>query len=426
MLNIDPIVKIEVNVGTSIASAGVFDVGAIIGSTPVVGKVDSAHRFKEYNSLAEMASDGFQTTSDEYKAAAKYFGVDPAPKKVVMVFCFANPYAEAYDASANYAVGDQCLNNDKRWSCNTAITGGEAWNADHWDEVTTENETPAAAIVDAVNGGAEFYAVYYIPGASVTNADCVNNMLGVASAFETMNRGVLFYGVTGDVDTISGPGGVMATMKSNNTKRTIGLYCTSEVSDAAGLMGAAMGLSRVHEDDVFALCYKSVASATVNDITEADVSKVKAVNGNVYVQRTKTRSFVENGATAFGTRFDDTLYVDRMTYEIQVAIYELIADSAAKLPQADSTSALFLNAIHNVLEKYYTMGALATAPWRGSAIEGKIEPGEYVEHGHAEFADSFTLQSEADRLLHKAMPITVLLCLSGSVESIEITVDVQT
>jgi len=379
MLNIDPIVHIDVNVGTTLASAGVFDVGAIIGSTAVVGKFDSSNRYKAYASLAEMAADGFQTTSDEYKAAAKYFGVDPAPKSLVMIFC-------------------------------NAASGSE--------------ETPVEAIVDAINKGAEFYAVYWIPASGVSQYE--TKLRAIAAAFEEMNKGVVFYGVTGEVDTVTGASALMATLKGDDTKRAVALYCTSSEDDAAGLMGAAMGLSRVHQDDVFSLCYKSVASATINNITEADVNKIKAVNGNVYVQRTKGRSFVENGATASGMRFDDVLYVDRMTFEIQTAIYELIADSSAKLPQNDSTSALFLNAIHGVLENYYNMGALDTAPWRGAAIEDKITTGEYVEHGHAEFVDSFTLQSDADRLLHKAMPITVLLCLSGSVESIEITVDVQT
>jgi len=48
-----------------------------------------------------------------------------------------NPPMADYDATAAYAVGDFCLNNSKTWRCKTAIaTGGEAWNAEHWDEVS--------------------------------------------------------------------------------------------------------------------------------------------------------------------------------------------------------------------------------------------------------------------------------------------------
>lgn len=437
MLNIDPIVQIDVRVGTSTASVGVFDVGAILGSTPVSGYFDMSNRYKEYTSLAAMVADGFQTTSDEYKAAAKYFGVDPAPSKVVMIYYFANPAAAdaavEYDSAHTYNVGDYCKHTEstvtKLYCCKTNSTTG-AWDSSKWDEVTTVNESPAEAMLDAIDRGAEFYAAYYIPKADETTSNINRYIAGIASAFDSQNRGVVFYGFAGTVADAIDDSGIFATMQAasaaSKVGRAVGLYCTSSIDDAAGLMGAAMGLSRVNRNSAFALCYKSVASATANNLTQTEVESIKEVNGNVYVQRTRARAFVENGATSNGMRFDETLYVDRMTFEIQQAIYELIANSATKLPQVDSTSAIFINEIHDILDGYYNIGVLETNQWRGASIDGMIEKGDFVEHGHAEFVDSFDIQTEEDRIAHKAMPITVLLCLSGSVESISITVDVQT
>lgn len=427
MLNIDPIVRVDVHVGTTTASAGVFDVGAILGSNPVAGKFDSSHRFKEYESLAAMSADGFSDSSDEYKAAEKYFGVSPAPAKVVMIYYFANPAAEAYDSTASYAVGEYCTNLGKLWKCITAIAeGGETWNASHWEEVTSVDENPAAAVLDAIDQGAEFYALYYIPAASATGAAIKANIAGIASAFDSLNKGVVFYGVIGTVQEVTDASALFKSLKEAGAERAVGLYCAEDIDDAAGLMGVAMGLAAENAESAFVLCYKTVGSATVTNITQTDVEAIKAVNGNVYVQRTRARAFIENGAAATGMRFDEILYIDRMTYEIQQAIYELIADSVVKLPQTDSTSTLFINAIYEVLERYYDIGVLQTAMWRGNSIAGVIEKGDFVEHGHAEHVESFDTQSEADRLQHKAMPITVLLCLSGSVESIVINVDVQT
>lgn len=432
MLKIDPIVKVDVNVGTTTASSGVFDVGAILGTNPVAGYFDGSHRFKEYASLAEMASDGFQTTSDEYIAASKYFGVSPAPSSVVMIYYFSNPAAcdnaEEYSAEATYAVGDYCkrtVNEEvTRYICKQAIETAHAWSDADWDEVTTENEHPASAMLDAIDGGAEFYGVYYIAKPDEGQIDTYTAEL--VSAVESQNRGVVFYGVTGTVDSVIAADSLLNKMHQTGSKRAVGLYCTETVLDAAGLMGVAMGLSENNADSAFALCYKSVASATVNNITQPQVVSIKALNGNVYVQREKGRGFIENGATASGLRFDDQLYIDRMAYDIQHGVYNIIAGSAVKLPQTDSTTTVFINEIHTILDEYYDMGVLATSAWRGSSISGVIDTGDYVEHGHAEYADSFDTQSEADRALHKAMPITVLLCLSGSVESIVITVDVQT
>ena len=189
-------------------------------------------------------------------------------------------------------------------------------------------------------------------------------------------------------------------------------------------MGTAMGLARNSDTSAFALCYKGIASAAVNNITQSDVNDIKAVNGNVFVQRTRSKACIENGATASGLRFDEVLFIDRMAFDIQTGIYDLIAGSATKYPQNDTTSAIFLNEIFTILETYYRIGVLATAMWRGLPIMG-VETGDVVEHGHMELVESYDLQTQADRDAHKAMPITILLCLSGSVETIAITVDVQ-
>lgn len=380
MLNIDPVVKVNVQVGTSSAASGVFDVGAIIGPTSVTGKLDTTHRFQTYGSLAEMAADGIQSSSPEYLAAQKYFNVSPAPASVVIIF---------YDTAEN----------------------------------TTDS--PTAAMLDAIDKGAEFYAVYYIPKTSETAANIKTNIVALASALDSLNRGVLFYGVTGEVSAVIVDNGIFATLAGSGSKRAVGMYCASAENDAAGLMGEAMGLALQNANSAFALCYKSVASATKADVTQTQVASLQALNANVLVQRTKTRAYIEKGATASGLRFDDVLYLDRIAYEIQQAIYEMIANSATKLPQDDSTTLAFLSEIGGILDNYYNMGVLAESPWRGSAIGG-LETGDIVEHGHNEFADSFDNQTTADRAAHKAMPITVLVCMSGSVESIVITVDVQT
>ncbi len=380
MLNMDPVVQVNVSVGSNSASAGVFDVGAILGPTAVTGKLDTTHRFKAYDSYSAMIADGFTATDPEAKAAAKYFGADPAPAGVVIIF---------YDTAEN----------------------------------TTD--TPTIALLDAIDKGAEFYSVYYCPKASETDANIKTNTAALLSAINSQNRGMLFYGVTGSASAIIASGSLLRTIAATGAKRAIGAVCTSEIDDAAAVMGEAMGLSRTHEQLAFALCYKSVPAMTVNSLSQSEIDSIKEYNGNVYVQRTKTRAGFENGTTPSGLRFDDVLFLDRIAHDIQVSLYSMIADSDVKLPQADSTTTLFISEIYRILEGYYNAGVLADAAWRGPDI-GTVETGAIVEHGYTAFASSFDEQSTADRALRKAMPITVLLCLAGSVESIVLYLDVQT
>lgn len=48
--------------------------------------------------------------------------------------------ATGYSASATYAVGDYAIHNGVIYQCNTAIVGGEAWTAAHWDAVDSLQE----------------------------------------------------------------------------------------------------------------------------------------------------------------------------------------------------------------------------------------------------------------------------------------------
>lgn len=431
MLNMTPVVQVNVSVGASSKVATVFDIGAILTPESGTGASLGTTRFAVYSDLSEMLSGvsgekpAFASTTETYKAAEKYFGVSPAPRALMVIYYASNPEAPEYSASATYAVGDFCTHEGKIYSCNTAIASGEAWNAAHWDEYPMTDETPVTAIADAIGKGAEFYGVYYIAKPNETAANIRTYIVGIASALEGISRGVVFYGVTGTAASVTAVDSLLSAMHSSATKRAIGMTCTELESDAAGLMGIGMGYAATARDRAFALCYKGIATATANTYSQSEVDAIKAVNGNVFVARTKAGAKVENGATASGLRFDEVLYIDMIASDIQESLYDLIANSTTKLPQTDSTTSLFIGEIYQILERYYNSGVLADSAWRGTPVRS-INTGDVLEHGYIAFADSFDQQSEDDRKAHKAMPITVLICLSGSVESIVINLDVQT
>ena len=62
-----------------------------------------------------------------------------------------------------------------------------------------------------------------------------------------------------------------------------------------------------------------------------------------------------------------------------------------------------------------------TAPWRGPAVGG-FSAGDYIENGFALWTDSYDNQSEADRAVHRTVPIQCVLTLAGSLESVVIIV----
>lgn len=385
----NPVVRVNVSIGASSTVSSVFDIGAILTSEAgTTDPLDSTSRFVTYTSLDEMTNGvsgekpAYGATTDTYKAAAKYFGVSPAPKYLVVIYFNAG---------------------------------------------TGSTETPVTALADALSKGVEFYGLYYIPKASETAANIKTYILGLVSALEAQERGVLFYGFTGVVSTAVGSDSVAKELFDMGmlAKRAVGMYCASSLDDAAGLMGVAMGYAITAFTTTFALCYKGIPTATANNISQADVDAIKAVNANAFISRKKGEVKIENGTTASGLRYDEVLYIDMIVKEIQESLYDTIANSPTKLPLADSTTALFIGEIYRVLEKYYNISVLAENVWRGAPI-GSIVTGDVVGHGYYAFAESFDSQAVEDRAAHKAMPISVIICMSSSVESVVINLDVQT
>jgi len=421
MLTLDPVVQVNISVGSGVVPSGVFNVGAILGPSSVL----SASRFAEYANADALKTAGFAATSPEYLAAVKYFSTNPAPNKLVVIYYETDPVASAYDSSKTYDVGDYCTNNTKIWRCSTAITVAEAWNSEHWTEVTPTEETPATALADAISKGAEFYGVYYCPTAEATASAIATNIVAIDTYLNAISRCMQFYGVVGTTEAVTADSAMFATMKAANSERALGMKCATEANDAAGLMGQCMGYALKYKDSSFAIAYKAIPSATVDSLTQAQIETIHGVYGNVYVARTKQHNCFERGVTGSGLRFDEVLYLDRISTELQEACFSLIAESDQKLPLADSSTTLFISAINRVLEQYYNAGVLETNPWRGRQI-GEIETGDVIEHGYTAFADSFDTQSAEDRAARKAMPITILLCLAGSVETIVLYVNVQT
>ncbi|MDO4838799.1 MAG: DUF3383 family protein [Clostridia bacterium] len=365
MLTLDPIVKVNLLVGSATSASNVFDVGLILGSSDTISSTD---RVKEYASLLEMTSDGFETTDEEYLAAAKYFAASPAPASVMIA----------------------------------SIASGE---------------TPVQALTAVLEKTNHFYGVYLCGGDAT-------KILALDEFLTGLGHHMQFYGVKATAAEAASASGTFAQLKARDSRRAIGLTCKTDENDAAALMGTAMGLSHMHTSDAFALCYKKVPGAETFTMTQSEVDNIKKVNGNVYIIRGYGHAMVEPGTTASGLRFDEVMYLDMLSSDMQDACIALIADRSSKLPQTDTASALIMSALTTTLQNYVNRGVIAAGTWRGDAV-GSLSTGDALDSGYMLYADSYDNQTAADREAHKAMPITCCLCLAGSVESVELNVYVQ-
>ena len=370
MLSIDTIARVIVNASRNISVPSSFDTGLLLIRD---ANFTAAKRLKTYNSATEAATgivaDGFNTSTEAYKAAIKYFAQSPAPGRL-LVSCYPT------------------------------------------------SETPARALEAVVDVTSDFYGVCL--GASETDA----NILALDLAVSALEKPcMLFLPLTGTPAEVVAGGGILDTLYSRSSKRVIATYAAA-ISDAAAVMGCAMGLQLASAASSFALCYKTLHGVTPSDLTQSQIDAIQAKGGNVFVTRNYSFHLLEKGTTPSGYRYDEVLYMDMIAADLQAAAVALLAQNTGKLPQTDDSTAMFINSFSGILAGYTDRNVLASAPWRGPAVGG-IQSGDVVENGFQLWADTYDTQSEADRAAHKAVPIQVALTLAGSLESVVINVNVQ-
>ena len=372
MLSTNTIARVVVNAIRGSSSSSAFDTGLILAPC---GSFTEEKRLLTFSSAADAASGliaaGFTAADEAYKAALKYFGASPAPARLLV-------------------------------SCYPSGSGAE---------------TPAAALTAALQKTAGFYGVF---PAGVTDKAALLALEETLRAAE--HPMMLFLPVTGTPASVTASGSLLEALFSRASRRALVTY-VSEPSDAAAVMGTAMGLQGAHTASAFSLCYRTIQGIQPQSLTQAQVDAIQALNGNVYVTRGFTHLLLEKGSTASGARYDEVLYLDMIADALEAEAVSLLADSGSRLPQTDDTTAQFINRFSAVLSAFADRGVLAAGVWRGAAV-GPLSAGDVLESGFTLWADSYDNQTDADRAAHKAMPIQAALLMAGSIESIVIAVNV--
>ncbi|EHL08978.1 hypothetical protein HMPREF0322_00401 [Desulfitobacterium hafniense DP7] len=363
-LPLNDVVQVKVEVSPASATRAGFNVGLIIGKATVI---PAETRLKEYAGLEDMIADGFTSAMPEYQAAAFYFMQKKRPNRVMIGVC------------------------------------GE--EEDYLDAVTacrTKNS--------------DWYAVACC-GAS--KAD----VLAIAAYIETAVPSSVFFYTTADAADKSGSAdGAFKTLQSLSYLRSIGQYSTT--ADAVcSIMGYAMGANTGLASSAYTLAYKQEPGVEPEDLSLTDVSAIKGVNGNVYINRGNTYNLFEQGVMADGTPFDEVINLDVLANDIQLSVMDLLA-GYAKVPQTEGGVALIISSITAPCRQAVSTGFIAPGVWNGPSIL-TLNTGDTLSDGFLVLSESVAGQSTADRAARKAPPIYVPIKLAGAIESVIISVVVD-
>ena len=253
MLSISTIASVLVNIQRSAAQPASFDTGLLLVKDT---NYAASKRLKSYASSAEAAeglvADGFSASTEAYKAAQKYFAASPAPSRL-LVSCYPT------------------------------------------------SESPVDALDAVLDRTSDFYGI----ALADTRTDA--EVLAMETHIAGLDKpAMLFLSLTGTPSAVVAVNSLLDKLHAANSRRAVATYAAA-VSDAAAVMGTAMGLQAAHAASAFSLCYKPVGGIQPSSLTQSQVDAIQALGGNVYVTRGYTHTLLEKGSTPSGYRYDEVL-----------------------------------------------------------------------------------------------------------------------
>lgn len=382
-LPLEPVVNIIVNLSARAAVRKSFDLALLIGETDVIAPEE---RVRIFSGVNEMLEAGFTAEDRLYKAAALVFGQNKKPTRVA-IGCIGQVTADGEDGNP-----------------------------------VTRKETPLEAVMACRQANEEWYVGVYC--AEATKAD----HLEIAEYVEAVKPNSLYAYTTSDGDVLTNAdGNLFAAMKAKNFRRSIGQFSTQHKDAIAAIVGFAMGSMTGTIGSAFTLAYKTeVGVATENSagaFASQAVEKIKANNGNVFINRGTYYDVFEEGTMADGTWFDEMIYLDKYANDMQLAIMDLLYQNQ-KVAQTEAGMTKIHNALKEVCETAQKVGFIEAGVWKANDILD-LKYGDTLPSGYLIQSEPIDSQAQADRDARKAPPIYVALKLAGAIHHVTVQVDVN-
>lgn len=376
-LPLKEVANIIVNLAARSAAGNAFNLALLMGEIPDGVEFGDA-RIKTYTTVNEMLEDGFKTTDRLYKAAALLMGQAKQPPK--------------------FAIGQAKKKND-----------------------TTTLEEPVDTLKACREEQGEWYAGIYC--GTMTN----DQILACAEYTESCEPHTIFCYTTQDEDCDKDGSGIFDLLKDKKYSRTFGQYSSTHQDAVAAIIGWAMGAMTGTVNSAFTLKFKSEVGVTTENADKAfpssKVASIKAVNGNVYVNRGSYYDMFEEGTMANGDWFDERIFLDKYQNDMQLALMDEFVQND-KIAQTEAGMTQLKTVITAVCNEMADIGFIAAGTWQSKAILN-LKYGDTLPNGYMVQSEAIADQSQADRDARKAPPIYVSLKLSGAIHSVTVEVDVN-
>lgn len=283
-------------------------------------------------------------------------------------------------------------------------------------------ESPAACVVALANKSALWYGLSF--AASVQPSD--SESLGVSDVVEAFDLKRM-YGVTiqnSNVLASEITDDLASEMKAAAYLQSLCQYSSSSPYAVCSLFGRAFSVNFAANRSTITLMYKQEPLVTGEDLSDSQADVLKAKRCNVFVDYVNDTMIIQYGVMSGSAYIDEIHGLDWFQDAVQNACFNVLYQTATKVPQTDAGVNQLTNAISGVCDQSVNNGLVAPGQWNADGF-GELEAGQYLKTGYYIYATPLALQAQGDRDARVAPPIQVAIKLAGAIQELDVIVDVN-
>lgn len=237
-----------------------------------------------------------------------------------------------------------------------------------------------------------------------------------------------FYGVT------SSEGGILVPTDTTNIAyqlKLLGLDKTMVQYSSTNPYAVISALARIlttqwgGNNTAITLGYKQEPGIVPEHMGLAQMRSIKGFNANVFLEYSNDTAILQPiVCTASGQPVDTIIGLDWLVITMQNDAYNLLYTSPTKVPQTDAGMNLIATTLSDSLKAGVNNGLLAPGTWRQTGF-GAIKQNDFLPDGFYIFTPKVATQNLADRQSRQSVPFQIAAVLGGSVEFVNVRINVS-
>jgi hypothetical protein len=190
------------------------------------------------------------------------------------------------------------------------------------------------------------------------------------------------------------------------------------------MFGRLFSVDFTQQNSMIDLMYKQEPGINPEYLSTTEANVLQGKRCNVYVEYNNDTSILQYGVCSGPVYIDEIYGCNWMQNAAQTACFNVNYTSPTKVPQTDSGTNQYVNALSGVFEQAVNNGFAAPGQWNAPGF-GSLVEGQYLKLGYYIYAPPISSQSESDREARESVPIQSAVKLAGSTQTVGIMLNVN-